>query len=76
MATIVTFDPSRQKRAAVSGSSPRSPAGSAKVLIFTGVWRERLSASNPAAYKPRKPMFEEPAPAKSGTKKPRRRKNG
>lgn len=76
MSTIVTFDPSRKRRAALRRPTSRRPSGPAQVLVFTGVWRERLGAHNPGPGKAGDPVLEKPAPTRPGPKKSRSRKNG
>ena len=77
MTTVLTFDQSRCRRTAPSGSGLETSTGTAKVLMFTGVRHETLhSGEAPAKPHYHEPMFSDPAPDKPSGKKRRRGKNG
>ena len=75
MATILTFDPTRCRKLERSHSASKHTAGSADILMFTGVQREPLYStgdiSGPARHAP---MFDDTAPEKPSGKKRRRSK--
>jgi hypothetical protein len=77
MATILAFDPSESRRTNRSNGAGKAAEGSARIIIFTGVRREKLGTDTTvgAAGHP-EPMFDDPLPAKPRGRKPRRQKNG
>ena len=77
MATILNFDPARFGKRNATESDAKPLGGSAQVLMFTGIRRERLPAGSiPYAPLHHEPMFNDPAPAKPSGRKPRSGKTG
>lgn len=75
MTTLLTFDQARCRKANPAQSASKSQAASAKILMFTGIRRERLYVDGRIPEPVRHaPMFEEPVPEKPTRRKRRRGK--
>jgi len=76
MATIIFLDLARCRSPNAQASAGNPSATSAKVLMFTGVRRERLCGNTdlPEACR-HEPMFDDTAPSKPTGKKRGRSKN-
>lgn len=72
MTTILTFDPSRCRKLERPGIASNSASASAKILMFTGVWREPLYCDDGLPEPVRHaPMFDDFTPDKPSGRKRR-----
>lgn len=76
MTTLLFFDAARCRPPKTQAPPDNPAASSAKVLMFTGIRRERLDAGSvDRASQPYEPMFDDPLPAKPVRKKRLPQKN-